>query len=460
MNARPIDQACFWMAGRRRAPDPPLEGRHATDIAIVGGGFTGLWTANFIKAIDPARHVTVIEKEVAAYGASGRNAGVVVEWLHHSHGMAVRHFGREAARALAALGMENLEGFFRFVGDHGIDCDLERNGQLHVALTADQVEDLRASQARSAAMGIAHLRWLDRDAVRSEVRSDRYQAALDNPHWGMVDPVKLVEGLKREVARRGVVFFEKTRVEGFDDAGAGVRVRAAGGEVTARRVVLATNAYTHTLLPRLASRFIPLYDYILVSEPLTPAQRAAIGWARRQTVSDARTFFKYYRLTADDRLLFGTSEAAYYRGNRVDADCDHSERHYRDLRASVARHFPALADLAFPYAWGGPICSTLRFIPFFGKARGGRVVYGLGYTGQGVAASHFAGRVLAHMATDRPDRLLDVPLVKKRPFPCPGEPIRSLAIAAVTRSLRRVDAGGRPGPFLRILDAMGIGLSS
>jgi len=460
MNARSIEQACFWLAGRRRDPEPPLEGRQEADIAIIGGGFTGLWTANFIKAIDPARRVVVIEREIAAYGASGRNAGVVVEWLHHSHGLAVRHFGREGARALAALGTENLENFLRFIADHGIDCDLERNGQLHVALTPDQVDELRESQERSVGLGVTHLRWLDGDAARSEVRCDRYRAALYNPHWGMLNPVKLVEGLKREAARRGVVFFEGTRVDGIEDAGPGARVRTAGGEVAARTAVLATNAYTHTILHRLASRFIPLYDYILVSDPVTPAQRAAVGWVRRQTVSDARTFFKYYRLTADDRILFGTSEAAYYRGNRVDAGCDHSERHYRDLRASVARHFPALRDLGFPYAWGGPICSTLRFIPFFGKARRGRIVYGLGYTGQGVASSHFAGQVLAHMALGRPSPLLDLPLVRQRPFPCPGEPIRSLAIAAVTRGLRRVDAGGRPGPFLRLLDAMGIGLSS
>jgi glycine/D-amino acid oxidase-like deaminating enzyme len=230
--------------------------------------------------------------------------------------------------------------------------------------------------------------------------------------------------------------------------------------VRARKVILATNAYTHQIFPRLKSRFLPLYDYVLVSEPLTAGQQAAIGWRRRQGVADARTFFKYYRLTADNRILWGTSEAAYYRGNRVDRSCDHSERHYAELRDSFIRHFPALRELKFPYAWGGPICSTTRFTPFFGKADGGRILYGLGYTGHGVASTHLAGQILAHMALDRDSPLLSLQMVRKKPFPYPPEPLRSLAVRAVGKALRRVDAGGRPGVLLRVLDRIGIGLSS
>ena len=179
-----------------------------------------------------------------------------------------------------------------------------------------------------------------------------------------------------------------------------------------------------------------------MSDPLTPAQRDAIGWRRRQGITDGRTFFNYYRLTDDDRILWGTSEAAYYAGNRVDPSCDHSPAHYAALRASFRRHFPALAGLEFPYAWGGPICSTTRMTPFFGRALGGRACYGLGYTGHGLGTTRLAGRILAHMALDRPSELLDLSLVRKRPFPYPPEPLRSWSVAAVTRALRRVDAGG------------------
>jgi glycine/D-amino acid oxidase-like deaminating enzyme len=225
-------------------------------------------------------------------------------------------------------------------------------------------------------------------------------------------------------------------------------------------VVLATSAYTHQLLPRVARRFIPLYDYILVSEPLTPAQRDAIGWRGRQGVTDGRAFFNYYRLTRDDRILWGTSEATYYPGNRVDRSCDHSPAHYQALGASFRRHFPALASVRFPYAWGGPICSTTRLTPFFGRALGGRLTYGLGYTGHGLGTTRIAGRILAHLALERESELLDLALVRKKPIPFPPEPMRSWAVAGVTRALRRVDAGERPGVMLRALDRMGIGFSS
>jgi glycine/D-amino acid oxidase-like deaminating enzyme len=455
-----IERSCYWLAARSRAADPPLDGRHEADVAIVGAGFTGLWTATFLKAMEPRLEVVVLEQQTAAYGASGRNAGMVGESIDHSDALAVAHFGREEAGRLTGLGRENLDAMLGFLEQRGITCDLERTGTLHVALAPSHVEELRAADACARELGIHHLRLLDREQVRAEVHCDRYHGALFNPHGAVLDPVKLTEGLKSEAARRGVRLFERTRVLAVEPSGPGVRVRSPGGEVRARKAVLATSAYSHHLLPRLRFRFIPFYDYILVSEPLTPEQRAAIGWRGRQGIADVRSFFKYYRLTADDRILWGTSEAAYYRGNRVDETCDHSERHYRELRESFRRHFPALGDLEFPYAWGGAICATTRFTPFFGSAAGGRVLYGLGYTGHGLATTHLAGRILAHMALERASPLLDLEMVRRKPFPYPPEPLRSLAVTAVTRALRRVDAGGRPGLLLRCLDAMGIGLSS
>jgi glycine/D-amino acid oxidase-like deaminating enzyme len=230
------------------------------------------------------------------------------------------------------------------------------------------------------------------------------------------------------------------------------------GEVAARKVVLATNAFSHRLFPQLLRHFIPLYDYILVSAPLTGAQHAAIGWRNRQAVVDGRTFFNYYRLTADNRILWGTSEALYHRDNRVDDSCDHSEKHYAELRASFRRHFPQIAELEFPYAWGGPIASTTRFTPFFGTI--GRITYGLGYTGLGVANSHLAGKILAYLTLGKPSPLLDLAIVRHKPFPYPPEPIRSWAVNMITRSLRRVDAGEKPNLLLRALDKAGIGFSS
>ena len=456
----PIERACYWLAGRPPREPVPLVGRTEADVAVVGAGLTGLWTALCLKELDPRTDVVVLERESAAYGASGRNAGMLSETVDHGHGLAIQHFGEAEARRLAALGGRNVDEMLAWLREHAIDCDYEPTGRLVAALTETQAEDGRRAVTVAERLGLEGHEWMDRDAFRARLDSPLYLGGVRVRGGGILDPVKLVDGLRREAERRGVRVHERSAVERLGPAGAAVELATPQGMVRARRAVLATSAYTHRLVPRVARRFIPLYDYILVSEPLTAEQRASIGWRGREGVTDGRSFFNYYRLTRDDRILWGTSEAAYYRGNRVDPQCDHSPAHYEGLRASFRRHFPALAALRFPYAWGGPICSTTRLTPFFGAAVGGRVHYGLGYTGHGLGTTRLAGRILAHLALDRPSELLDLALVRRRPFPFPPEPLRSWAVAGVTRALRRVDAGERPSALLRVLDRLGIGFSS
>lgn len=457
---RPIEQACFWLARRSPREAVPLVGPRSADHAIVGAGLTGLWTALFLKELAPDQDVVVVEQGIAAYGASGRNAGMLSETVDHGHALAIEHFGEAEARRLARLGETNVAELTAFLTARRIDCEFEPNGRLIAALTPGQLDACRRAVEVAERLGVTTFQLLDKDAIRSEVRSPLYLGGLAISGGGILDPVKLVDGLRREAERLGVTVYERSHVTALEPTIAGVRLRTARGTVDAARVVLATSAYTHRLLPRVARRMIPLYDYILVSEPLTPTQRAAIGWRHRQGVTDGRTFFNYYRLTSDDRVLWGTSEAAYYPGNRVDAACDHSPPHYDALRASFRRHFPAVGELTWAYAWGGPICSTTRLTPFFGRAMDGKVLYGLGYTGHGLGTTRLAGRILAHMTLDRSSDLLDLTLVKQQPFPYPPEPLRALAVRAVTRALRRVDAGAEPGLMLRLLNRLGIGFSS
>jgi glycine/D-amino acid oxidase-like deaminating enzyme len=456
----PIEQACFWLAQRAPREWNELTGPHEADVGIVGAGLTGLWTALFLKTLQPGLEVAVVEQGLAAHGASGRNAGMLSETVDHGHALAIEHFGEAEARVLARLGETNVAEMTAFLEARGIRCDYEPTGRLMVALTPAQVEDARRTVETARALGLDSFHLLDGAAVRAEVHSPLYLGGVRVTGGGILDPVKLVDGLRAEAERLGVRVWERSPVVAVEPAGAAARIRTGRGAVSARRVVLATSAYTHHLLPEVTRRFIPLYDYILVSDPLTPSQHQTIGWRNRQGVTDGRTFFNYYRLTADQRVLWGTSEATYYPGNRVDPSCDHSPSHYAALRQSFGHHFPGLAGLEFPYAWGGPICSTTRMTPYFGRALGGRICYGLGYTGHGLGTTRLAGRILAHLALDRPSELLELSLVKKKPFPYPPEPVRSWSVAAVTRALRRVDAGGRPGVLLRMLERMGIGFSS
>ena len=382
------------------------------------------------------------------------------ESFDHSHSLAIAHFGVEEARRLARIARSNLDEMERFLAERGIDADFERTGQLHVALDERQTGDLDVALEAARRVGIDDWRRLDRDEVRAEVASPLFVGALLAPRAATVHPAKLALGLAREAVRAGVVLHERSAVVGLEPSGAGIRVRTARGSVRARRAVLATNAWSHRLAPKLGRRFLPLYDYVIASEPLTAMRWEAIGWRRRRGVTDGRTFFNYSRPTRDGRIVWGTSEARYFKGDTVAPECDRSAEHEAALRASFRRHFPQLGEVEFPYAWGGPIASTTRFTPFFGALEGGRIVYGLGYTGHGVGTTRVAGRILAHLALSRPSELLDLALVRKAPLPFPPRALRPWAVERVTRDLRKLDAGGSPSLLLRLLDRIGIGLSS
>jgi len=455
-----IETTCYWLATRPPRRIERLRGTRAADVVIVGGGFTGLWSALFLKELDPTLSVAILEQGIVGYGGSGRNAGIVGETIDHSHELAARHFGFDEAKELARVGRENLDELEHFLSARGIDAEFDRTGQLIVALTEEQAATLRESVAFAHRLGLSDWRFLEEAEVRAELSSPLYRGAALAPRSGTIHPVRLVDGLAREAARLGVSIFEKTPVSRLSVAGGRVVASTPDGAVSAEKLVLATNAYTHALRPRLLFRYLPLYDYVVVSDPLTPAERRSIGWARRQGVTDARAFFNYYRLTSDGRVLFGTSEAVYHRGNRVDSRFDQSPAHSEALCASFERHFPQLRGLRFPYAWGGAICSTTRLTPFFGSARGGRISYALGYTGHGIGSTRLAGRILALRVLGRDSPLLELAMVRRQPIPFPPEPLRSLAVSAVTRSLRRLDASGREDLLLRVLDRLGIGFSS
>lgn len=449
----PVEQSCYWLASRTGyVPEPALTRDCDADFAIVGGGFTGLWTAYFLNQLAPSARIVVIEKSVTGYGASGRNAGIVSTSLDHSHALAIDHFGKDEAARLVQIGLNNIDELEQYA----TGCDFERTGQLQICLTPAHIEDCKHNLEVAKDLGLTGYKLLSADETRSEVNSPLYLGALFVPGGGILNPIKLIDKIKKDLLARGVVIYENTAVKRLD----GARIICEHGQVNAAKVMVATDAYTHHLLPGLLWRFIPLYDYIMVSEPLDARQKEAIRWRHRQAMVDGRTFFNYYRLTADDRVLWGTSEAKYYPPNLVDESCDHSQEHYDALRASFASHFPQVGPIDFPYYWGGPIASTTRLTPFFGTTAGGRVIYGLGYTGHGIGTTRIAGKIMAHMATAKPSELLSLKLVTDKPFPYPPEPLRALSVNMVTSSLRKVDAGESPNLLLKLLDALHIGFSS
>jgi len=465
MTDQPDAAVSYWL--REPAPpgiaDPPLGPgeRLDVDVAIVGGGFTGLWTAIALTDTDPTLRVVVLEAATVAYGASGRNGGFCEASLTHGLANGIRHFPDELD-ILEREGVENLDGLIAFTREHGIDCDLEETGTLALADQPYQVDEFKAWADEAAAYG-ERVEFLDREAARAEVHSPIWHAGLYRLPGRdvLVDPAKLCRGIARVAHERGVRIHEGTTTRGLARRAGRVIVTAANGaEVSATHVVVATSAYSGWL-GRLGSTFVPVYDYALVTEPLTPDQRESIGWRRRQGLADANNQFHYFRLTADDRILWGGYDAIHHRGSRVGPELDRRAATFERLEAQFLRTFPQLEGIAFPYRWGGAIDTTSRFTVTFGRLLGGRVTYALGYTGLGVGASRWAAGVVRDMILRPDEDRLRLRLVTSPTIPFPPEPLRSLVVDVVRHELDRADRdGGHRGLILRTLDAIGIGFDS
>ena len=461
--ARSTVPVSYWLREPGTPADPALaSGQHLdVDVAIVGAGFTGLWTAIALTDTDPSLRVVVLEAETVAFGASGRNGGFCEASLTHGLANGIKHFPDELPR-LEQEGIDNLRALIDFTREHAIDCDLEETGTLALADQPYLVDDFRAWVDEAAEHG-EHLEFLDRDAARAEVHSPLWQAGLYRPPGRdvLLDPAKLCRGLARVVRERGVGVHERTRVTGLVRRAGGVTATTAGGAtVRADQVVVATSAYSGWLR-RLSPLFVPVYDYALVSDPLTPSQRATIGWERRQGLSDGNNQFHYFRLTADDRILWGGYDAIHHFGSRVAPELDDRPASFERLEAQFFRAFPQLDGVGFPYRWGGAIDTTSRFTVTFGQTMGGRVTYALGYTGLGVGASRWAAGVVRDFILRPDEDRLRLRIVTSSPVPFPPEPVRSLTVEAVRYELDRADRNeGRRGVLLKTLDALGIGFDS
>jgi glycine/D-amino acid oxidase-like deaminating enzyme len=469
-----------WLDGGS-AFGPPLVGDTSADVVVVGGGFTGLWTALELTERDPSLRVVLLEAERIGHGASGRNGGFVEPSLTHGIHNGLAHFPDEIDE-LVRLGAENHAALTAFVADHGIDGDLRPVGVIDVASEPWQLADLEEGVAAFERAG-EKVELLDAAAMRAQVDSPTFLGGLHRPDGGgTVDPGKLVRGLARVATERGVTIHERTEVTGITAAGTGARVTTTSttpttpsttpttpsttptttpGEVTAGQVVVATNAYSKAVLPRTRHWFVPVYDYVLMTAPLTPAQLARIGWEGRQGLADAANQFHYYRLTADDRILWGGYDAIYRYGGPVGPRQDHRRATYDALARNFRRTFPQLPDVVFERWWGGPIATTTRFTVTFGEELDGRVVWALGYTGLGVATTRFAATVLADKLLDPDSPRLALKLTSTKPLPFPPEPVRSIGVHLTRRAIARSDRReGRRGPWLKALDTIGVGFDS
>ncbi|MFF7456565.1 NAD(P)/FAD-dependent oxidoreductase [Kitasatospora sp. NPDC008115] len=456
-DAQPVP---FWLDDPARpAAASALVGDVRCDLLVVGGGYSGLWTALIAKERDPSLDVVLIEAQEAGWAASGRNGGFCEASL--THGLANGHQRWPGELdALERLGAANLQAMEDTVERHGIDCDWERTGSLAVATEPYQVDELHEFAELSARHG-SPIDVLDREAVRAEIDSPTFLGGLwDREGVAMLNPARLAWGLKRACLDQGVRIFEHTRATGLADSPRGITVRTPYGRVGARRVALATNAFP-SLLRRHRPYTVPVYDYALMTEPLTGPQLASVGWRNRQGFSDSANHFHYVRLSADNRILFGGYDVVHQFRGRVRSDRDQRPETFATLARHFARTFPQLEGLRFTHAWGGAIDTCTRFSAFFDLSHDGRVAYAAGYTGLGVGATRFGAEVMLDLLAGARTERTALEMVRRKPLPFPPEPARSLGIGLTQWALTRADANsGHRNLWLRTLDRFGLGFDS
>lgn len=450
----------MWLddAERPGALDP-LRGDTTADLVVVGGGYSGLWTALIAKERDPGRDIVVLEAGECGWQGSGRNGGFLDPSLTHGFSNGLDRWPEELDE-LDRLGELTVQGIEAAVERYDIDCNLERVGGFDVADQPHQVEELRDLAAAQRIAG-HEVVLLEAEAMRARVDSPTYLAGLYDPMVRLVEPARLAWGLRRACLELGVRIHEQTTVRGLERDGSRVLVRSDDGTVLAPRVALGTNAFP-PLLRRLRIMTVPVYDYVLATEPLTTAQRRQLGWAGREGVADSANLFHYYRLTRDDRILWGGYDAVYHFGNRIDPALEQSGRTHRLLAEQFFDTFPQLAgEVRFGHRWAGVIDTCTRFAPFFGTALDGKVAYAMGYTGLGVGATRFGAEVMLDLLEGAETERTTLRLVREKPLPFPPEPVRAAGINLTRWSVARADAtAGRRNLWLKTLDRLGMGFDS
>lgn len=433
----------LWLDGMPSAlsPRPALPGHGTCDVAIVGAGFTGLWTAYYLKTLAPELDVAVLEREIAGFGASGRNGGTVGGGVSGDPRIYARERSPELVRKAERLTYQAVDDIGEVVEREGIDCGWRKGGWLRVAVTLSQRQriDEFLEQKRRWGSEPGDWRLLDLDELEQRVRMPGAFAGLFTPHAARVDPARFVRGLADAVERLGVTIYEGTAALKIEPG----RVVTDHGDVGARHVVRATEAFT-VQLPGEHRRFLPLYSLMIATEPLGPEVWKRIGLEDRETIADLSHLFFYGQRTTDDRLALGGRAAPYRFGNPLDERYERQPELVQRLTRTIELRFPAAAEAKITHHWGGALavprdwCQTALYDPSTGFGWAG------GYSGGGVLSAHLSGRVMADLILGQTTELTELPWVGHRTRLWEYEPLRLIAsrsIVAVLRSADKVEQG-------------------
>jgi glycine/D-amino acid oxidase-like deaminating enzyme len=431
---------------RQEAPpdpvEPPLEGEVEADVAIVGGGYTGLWTGLTLRRRQPSLRVVLVEAARCGDGPSGRNGGFLHGYWSNLSRLRSR-LGDEGALAVARA----AEGAIAAVEELGADVWLRRAGMLQVSAAPSQDDALDAEVAAARALGVEEeaVPLLGAE-VAEHCRSPRFRRGVFFREGGSVQPARLVRALRRAALEAGVIVHEHSPATTVRTG----TVITAAGRVRASKVVVATNAWMTGWRP-VARRLTNFGSYVVLTEPI-PELLSRIGWTGGEPIFDGRMFLHYFRTTDDGRVLMGSGSGPIGFGGRVDARFTADPPSVARAEAGLRRLLPDLAAARIEHAWGGPIDVSADHLPFFGTL-GGAIHYGAGYSGNGVGPSWLGGQILASLALDAEDAWTRLPLVERRIRPLPPEPLRRLGggfvRAAVLACEEAEEQGRHPSTIAR-----------
>jgi len=435
------EETSFWAHNYGAyTPDPPLAGARDVDIAIIGGGFTGLSTALEFKRDHPGATVAVVEAAVVGFGASGRNGGFNMKLFGMEPEVTKLRWGRQRTIDAHRYAQRAVGWVKDLIETNNLDSDYRHTGMLRVSYSSSQLQRLQRTYEMMRELGIDDdMSFLTGQQLRSEFVTEHYAGAIYERETGILDPCKHVRELKRLAVAAGAIVYEQTPVERISRTAGKIHLKTRDGSLTAGKLVVATNAYTRSLegLPQLRSRQIPMWTFQVVTAPLTAAQWESIGWKNQQSFEDNRQLVHYFRPTVDGRITMGGGDITTPSGDSLDHDSaphiwSHCEEHLKWI-------FPQLRDVRIEYRWGGPVSVNIDMTPEIGLLGDERVIYSTGCIGHGVSLTHLNGRLIADLLGERKTELSDFWIVNRKAVPWPPEPLSFIGRQLLHRGLQLWD---------------------
>jgi glycine/D-amino acid oxidase-like deaminating enzyme len=430
----------YWLesCGDDLKPRPALDGSVDVDVAVLGAGYSGLWTAYYLLQRQPSLKIAIVEKDIAGFGASGRNGSWCTAHFPVSLGALAEHYGREQARALYRAMAASVDEVARVAAAEAIDIHFVKGGGMSVARGPQQLPSVREAHAEFESLGLGdRVQLLDKAETDQRVRIAGTLGAIYYKDAANIHPGRLVRGLARAVERRGVTIYEQTEVTDFT-AGARPVLHTPRGDVRAKTIVLCGEAYL-TRLKKLHRQLIPVYSLMTLTEPLSAADWAEIGWRNRECIDSCRLTIEYMAKTAEGRILFGGRGAPYHFGSRIEDAYDRHEPTIRMFQENVRKWFPRLKDVRFTHAWGGPLGAARDFMPTMMYDPASGLASARGYVGNGVATTNLSGRVLADLITGAKSEITTLPCVNHRSHNWEFEPFRYLGVSYIQRAYWQID---------------------